>query len=571
MYIDLLVKDVNVYNSYFKKFSKASVAIVDGKFLYIGNEEIDKLSSEKIIDGQGKYLIPGLIDIHMHIESSMVTPIPFSHELIKNGVTTIVSEPHEIANVFGVIGVKEMIKAADDCMVDIFYGVPSSVPSTSSELETVGSEINLPELEDLMNEKKIICLGEVMNYLSVIHDPESKANQFINYMKENYPNHPIEGHCPRLMGLDIAKYIYNGVNSDHTEHTVSEIEARISNGMFMEIQEKSMTKENIDFLMKHELYEHFSFVTDDVMADSLVNYGHLNKLVKKAINLGMKPENAIYTSTYTAARRMGLKDRGVIAPGKRADFILVDSLKEFSITNTFKDGKEVFNKDKEYVLKDNMHTFPENFYQSVHVEPIKKEMLEIKVNKDKEKVKCRLIEVRDKSTTTQEIFKELNVVNGKVDWENSPYCLVAVFERHGKNKNIALGLITGDTIKKGAVATTYVHDHHNLLVVGKNYKDIVKAGNWVIENQGGYCVVENEEILAQIELPVAGILSEKPMREVGHKVGEIKKAMESLGYNHYNPIMSFSTVGLPVSPELKITDKGLIKVSERKIVDIIAD
>lgn len=571
MNIDLLIKNVEVFNSYFKKFIKAHVAILDGKFLYIGNKDINTLNPTKVIDGKGKYLVPGLIDIHMHIESSMATPIPFSKELIKNGVTTIVSEPHEIANVFGIAGVKEMINAAKECVIDIFYGVPSSVPSTSLKIETVGEEIGLEELKELMKEEKIICLGEVMNYMDVINNPDSKSNQFIQYVKNNYPNHAIEGHCPKLIGLDLAKFIFCGVDSDHTEHDITEIKERILNGMFIEIQEKTMTREIINFLVENELYEHFSFVTDDVMADFLVDDGHLNKLVKKAISFGMSPENAIYVTTFTPARRMKLHDRGSISPGKRADFILLDDLKNFTISHTFKDGKEVYNKDGKYVLKENEYTFPDEFYKSVHLSAIQREALQIKVKGEKRKVKCRIIEVKDKSTFTKEIFDNLNVVDGLVDWENSPYCLIAVFERHGKNNNVALGLVTGDVIKQGSVATTYAHDHHNLLVIGKNIEDMLKAANSVIESQGGYCVVENGKVIARIELPVAGILSERSMKEIGQNVYEVRKAMAKLGYNHYNPIMSLSTICLPVSPELKITDKGLIRVTTGEILDVISE
>ncbi|MBU3191523.1 amidohydrolase family protein [Clostridium bowmanii] len=571
MDVDLLIKNIDVFNSYFKKFVKAHVSILNGKFLYIGINEAYKLCPAKVIDGKGKYLVPGLVDVHMHIESSMATPMSFSNELIKNGVTTVVSEPHEIANVFGIEGVKEMINAAKECVVDIFYGVPSSVPSTSSKLETTGDEIGLKELKELLNEKKIICLGEVMNYMDVINDPNSKSISFIQYVKNNYPNHAIEGHCPKLIGLDLAKFIFYGVDSDHTQHSVSEIKERILNGMFIEIQEKTLTKDIIEFIIENELYEHVALVTDDVMADSLVNKGHLNKLVKKAISLGMKPENAIYIATFTPSRRMKLSDKGSVAPGKCADFILLNDLEKFSISHTFKDGIEVYNKDKEYVIKENKFTFPAKFYESVHLSKIEKEALQIKVNKEKLKVKCRIMEVKDTTTFTREIFDELNVVDGIVDWVNSPYCLIAVFERHGKSKNVALGLVTGDTIKHGSVATTYAHDHHNLLVIGKNPDDMVRAANAVIQNQGGYCVVNSGQVLAEIELPIAGILSDCSMDEIGQKVGKVRMAMEKLGYNHYNPIMSLSTMSLPVSPELKITDMGLIRVSEGKIVDVIIE
>lgn len=570
MIVDLLIKNVQVYNSYIKKFIKEDAAVLDGRFFYIGNKDICKLNPKETIDGNGRYLIPGLIDIHMHIESSMAAPLSFSYELIRNGVTTIVSEPHEIANVFGVKGIKEMINAAKESVVDVYYGVPSCVPSTSSDLETVGDEIGLEELQELMKEDKIICLGEVMNYMEVINDLNSKSNQFIRYVKNNYPNYPIEGHCPKLIGLDLAKYIFNGIDSDHTEHDVTEVRERILNGMFIEIQEKTLTKDIVDFLMENELYEHFALVTDDVMADSFVNEGHLNKLVKKAIDLGMGPENAIYAATFTPARRMRLHDRGSVAPGKRADFILVDNLRKFSISHTFVDGKEVYNREEDCVLKGKKYAFPNEFYKSVHLSNIQKEDLHLKANTKDNKVRCRIMEVRDKSTFTKEIFDELSVVNGLVDWESSPHCLAAVFDRHRRTNNVGLGLVTGDIIKRGAIATTYAHDHHNLLVVGKNIDDMLKAANTVIESQGGYCVVENGKVLAKIKLPIAGILSENPMKEIGHDLGEVRRAMESLGYKHYNPIMSLSTLSLPVSPELKITDKGLIRVSEGKIVNVIA-
>lgn len=571
MNVDLLIQNVQVFNSYLKKFIPSDVAILGNKFLYIGKKESHKLNPKKILDGNEKYLIPGLIDIHMHIESSMATPVPFSHHLAKNGVTTIVSEPHEIANVFGIRGIQEMIHAAEECVIDVLYGVPSSVPSSSMELETVGEEIGLRELQELMKEEKIVCLGEVMNYRDVIYDSNSKSNQLIQYVQKHCPHHPVEGHCPKLMGLDLAKYIFSGIDSDHTEHSVEEIRERILDGMFVQIQEKTLTKKMVDFLVKNKLFEHFSLVTDDVMADSLMKEGHLNKLVKKAIELGMTPEMAIYVATFTPARRMNLRDKGSIAPGKRADFLLLDDLYTFSISHTFKDGEEIYNKDKQYPSINRDYSFPAEFYKSVQRSFIEEKDLQINVGKGKQKVKCRIMKIRDKSTFTEEIFDQLDVVDGLVDWENSPHCLIAVLERHGKNGNIGLGLVTGDTIKRGAVATTYAHDHHNLLVIGKNPSDMINAANMVIKTQGGYCVVENEDVIAKLDLPVAGILSEQPIEKIGTDLAKVRKAMKDLGYRHYNPIMSLSTNSLPVSPELKITDKGLIKVSEGKIVDVVAE
>ena len=319
MEVQLIIKNLNVYNSYFKKFIQGDVVINDGKFLHIGSNYEERLTSKNIIDGNNKYMIPGLIDIHMHIESSMTIPSEFSKAAIKQGVTTVVADPHEIANVFGIEGIKEFIKSKEK--LDIFYGIPSSVPSTCNDLETTGGEITVNEVEELLSYENIICLGEVMNFKDLIEDENSAINNIINISKDK--KIPLEGHCPKIDGVDLSFYIYRGVDGDHTQQSVASLEEKIRNGMFIEMQHKSMTTENIKFLVENNLYEHFALATDDVMADKLTK-GHLNELVKEAVKLGMTIENAIYVATYTPAKRMRLFDRGTIAPGKIADFILLD-------------------------------------------------------------------------------------------------------------------------------------------------------------------------------------------------------------------------------------------------------
>lgn len=571
MKIDILVKNVKIFNSYLKKFREADVAILNGKILHIDTKKNIEFEPEKVIDGQGKYMVPGLIDIHMHIESSMMTPAPFSHQLSKNGVTTIVAEPHEIANVFGNEGIYAMIKAAEDIKTGIFYGIPSSVPSTSEELETTGAVIDCEGMKKLTENPSVICVGEVMNYRKVIVDDTLEICKFIEYVKKEKPTYAIEGHCPKLVDLELSKFLYLGINGDHTEHTMEEFKQRFENGMFVEIQSKSIEPELIEYIKENNLYEHFCFVTDDVMADTFLQEGHLNAVMKKGMAAGLKVEDAIYGATYTPARRMHLLDRGVLAPGKKADFLFVDDLENFHITNTFIDGKEVYNSAKEEKYIPTSYKFPEKFYSSVKAAPVKKEDISIKVSGDKSEVLCHVIEVSDGSTRTKKLQRTLPVKDGYLDWESSEYCLIAVFERHGKNGNIGLGLVTGDCIKEGAVATTYAHDHHNLMVIGKTAEDILIAANRIIEIQGGICVVKNGEIKTEVELPVAGILSEKSVDELGVEVKELRKAMAELGYKHYNPIMSLCTLSLPVSPELKITDKGLIDVTESKIINLIVD
>ncbi|MGW6297377.1 adenine deaminase C-terminal domain-containing protein [Peribacillus butanolivorans] len=567
MQIDMLVRDIYVFNSYFKRFIKGNAAIKDGKFYYIGDREIETFQPDQIIDGHGKYMVPGLIDIHLHIESTMVTPSTFSYGVIKNGVTTIVPEPHEMANIFGISGVKEMIKASKECVADMFYAIPSSVPATS--METTGGSIEISDIDELIQTEDIKCLGEIMNYYEIISDPDCKTNQILTHIRSRYPDLIIEGHVPKLLDLDLQKIAYAGVNSDHTHQTVEGMDARIAAGMFLEIQEKSMTKEVIDYLKEKQVDEHFCFVTDDVMTDSLQKRGHLNVLLKKAIQMGLSPEKAIYACTYTPAQRMRMYDRGTIAPGKVADFLLVSNLETFDIEQVYKKGELVYESSQPYVQVVKERQFPEAFYQSVKLEVLTEDDFDVPLSHKHDRCKCRIINVQNGSTFTSETHDMLDIRDGKLCWEESSYGLIATFERYGKNGNRAHGLITGDVLKRGAVATTYSHDNHNLLVIGRNKQDMLIAANEVIRKQGGVCCVEDGKVLSMIPLPVGGILSEEPLDIVSEQVQHLTNALKSLGYEHYNVIMSLSTLSLPVSPALKITDHGLINVNEGKIVPLI--
>lgn len=568
MEADSLFVNAQVFNAYLKRFVSASVAVLDGKFLYVGDAKSAGVQAKTTVDLQGRWMVPGLIDSHMHIESSMAAPQTFARALVKNGVTTIVAEPHEIANVFGVEGVRALVRAAEGSSVDVLIGVPSSVPSTGTLLETSGAEIGLSELDELLDMDGVICLGEVMNYRDVIHDPNSKSNQLIRRVKECKPHLAIEGHCPRLQGLDLARFLFAGVDSDHTEQTVEGMLERIANGMFVQLQDKSLCREIVDCVVAQALYEHVALATDDVMPDALLERGHLNYLVKKAIGLGMPPEMAVYAASFTPARRMGLRDRGAIAPGKLADFVVLDDLAAFSVVSTYKNGSKVYDVAAKTEMEKRDASFPPHFYRSVHVPLLNEAQFAVTAPVQNGEVACRVMMVQDGTTFTKEEQVVLPVRDGKLDWENSSFCLAAVFERHGKNGGIGIGLVGGDALKSGAVATTYAHDHHNLLVIGQCARDMVVAANRVIEEQGGYCVVADGAVIAETALSIAGILSDKPLAELGRELADVKTALAQLGYQHSNVIMSISTLSLPVSPALKLSDKGLIRVNEQKLVPL---
>ncbi len=563
--IDLLVLNANVFNSYLKKFFKANVAIKEGKIFYIDKSCKMEFSFKETVDAKGNYLIPGFIDIHMHIESSMLTPLAMAQRLGECGVTTIVSEPHEMANVSGVDGVLAMIKAGEKAPIDIFYGIPSSVPSTNPDLEGTGGVINCEDMIALKENDSVICVGEVMNYREVIKENNLEITKFINYLKKTDPRFPIEGHCPNLIDLDLAKFLFLGINADHTEHDMTSFSQRIENGMFMQVQEKMLKKEFIDYLMQNNLYEHFCFATDDVMVDDLHNKGHLNTLVKKAVSLGMRAEDAIYCTSFTPARRMQLFDRGSIAPGKLADFILLDNLIEFTPLEVYKNGVRIDN------LKiDLENSFAKEYYNTVKLSKKTKEDFIIRADKSLDKVTVRVINVNPTTTRTTMTQAVLDVKDGIVQWENTAYKLAVVFNRYGSGE-MGIGFITGAIHKTGAVGTTYAHDCHNLLVCGDNIDDILLATNTIIDTQGGYVATKDNKVIGQIVLSVGGILSDKSVSETAKQAQGLRKAMINLGYEHYSPIMSFGTLTLPVSPEFKITDKGLISVSKGEIMPLFID
>ncbi len=564
--VDLIIKNAMVFNSYFKKFYKKDVAIKEGKFYYLG-DVLKELYSDNEIDATGKYLIPGLIDIHMHIESSMLTPHAFAMHLAKCAVTTVVTEPHELANVAGVKGIIDMMEAGKNSPVDMFYAIPSCVPAARSDLETTGGVILASDMMEMYKHPMAVCVGEVMNYRSIIEEGDnSEITKFLKELKKIDKHFPVEGHCPSLVDLDLAKFLFLGINSDHTEHTMEETKQRFENGMFMQIQDKMLTKEVIDYIMENNLYEHFSFVTDDCMADTFLHEGHLNILVKDAIKLGMSPENAIYCASFTPARRMNFTDRGAVAPGKIADFVLLDDLNEFIIDKVYKDGKIVNNMNE-----DIGQTFSSEYYNTVKLDKVTEDTFKIKIDTNKETVTVRVIEVSDTTTRTLEKHVEMPVENGYLKWENSGCMLTCVFDRYTSSGRIGFGFITGDSHKNGAIATTYAHDNHNLLVAGANTLDMMVAANRVIELQGAYLTAENGEITAELPLSVGGILSDKSVEFTGLALEKVRAEMHRLGYKHYNPIMSFGVLPLSVSPAIKITDMGIIDVVNTKVLPLIVE
>ncbi|TDL61290.1 adenosine deaminase [Rhodococcus qingshengii] len=565
MKVDLAIINAQVFNTFTKKFEKKNVFIVNDKFYYISAEAIDHCQVIEVVDAKNQYLIPGLIDIHMHIESSMTSPPIFSEAVLTHGVTTVVADAHEIANVFGMEGLEAFF--SQPSVMDIFYAIPSSVPSTTPELETTGGFIGVEEVKQLLQHPKVIALGEAMNFNGIVNEPDSLIRQILHAVQTERPFMPLEGHVPRVSGLELAKFLYAGITADHTHQSPESIYEKIANGMFLEFQKKSITPENMRVIVENDFYEYIAIITDDVMADDLLE-GHLDANVRLAISSGMPAEQAIYCATYTPARRMGFQDRGAIVPGFKADFLLLNDVGSFEIGSVYKDGKLVYKQGNDINYPAVKPDFPKHFYKSLQCRMLTAEDLRFKV-KESEKAVVNVIQISEVGTFTEHIQREVGVADGFLDWENSGLALIVVMERYGKTGNIAYGFVDKALYEKGAVATTWAHDHHNLMVMGTSSEDIIAAQQQLLDMQGGYVVAQAGKLQAVCPLPVGGIISDAPIQELGAQLKKVRHAMKRLGYRNSNEIMSFSTLSLPVSPVIKITDKGMMNVRSQTMIPLV--
>lgn len=567
MQIDLVIENASVFNSFLKTFEQKNVAIAAGKFYYISTEDLQSFQPKETVDASGQYLIPGLIDIHMHIESSMIPPSLFSGAALSYGVTTVVADAHEITNVFGLKGMDAFL--AEETDLDIFYAIPSSVPSTTPELETTGGFIGVEEVRSLLDNPRVIALGEAMNFKGITSEPDSLIRQILRETQLKKPFMPLEGHVPRVSGVDLAKFMYAGITADHTHQSPESIHEKISNGMFLEFQKKSITPENMAVLEEYNFYEYAAIITDDIMADDLLE-GHLDANVRAAIAAGMPIEKAIYCTTYTPARRMGFQDRGAIVAGFKADFILLDDPEKLEIAAVYKNGKLVHTKGAAISYPNEKPAFPAHFYDSVHCRALTAKDLRIPVSTNAASVCCNVIQIQQIGTFTEPVQRELAVKDGYLDWEGSGLALLLVMERYGKNGNIGFGLVENALTEKGAIATTWAHDHHNLMVLGTDAEDMLLAQQKLLSLHGGYIVIHDGDILGSCPLPIGGILSDVPVQTLGRQLRDVRAGMVALGYRNSNEIMSFSTLSLPVSPAIKITDYGMMDVHTHAAIPLIA-
>jgi adenine deaminase len=543
-----------IYNSAYQRFDEGSVFFEDTIRHVQRDGQADR--------DEPLYLIPGFIDIHMHIESSMTTVTEFSNAVLPHGTTTLVADCHEVANVFGVEGLSDYMDLPS--VVDVFYAIPSSVPSTSPALETSFGNIDAEEVRQLCKREDIIALGEIMNANDLFSEDDNRTKRIIRTFKEYRPKAPVEGHCPRISGEQLSRFISAGVDSDHTHQSADSIREKASNGMFLEIQRKSINQETIDALKDPRLTGSFCFCTDDVLADVLVDEGHLDAVLREALRFGMRVEQVIHAATSSPSRRMRLFDRGRIEPGKCADFILLDDLQTLHIHSVYKHGTLVYTAKDGLLNRQQLPTLKDRYLHSIQRKPIQADQIDLHLPQG-----CHTIPVieREEHTTFTRFAKQEVVQQGSsFAFSHFHLNLLAVVERYGHEDPIIPAFLKNGLSKPGAICSSWAHDSHNLLVLATSVELAVRAVNLVIKTQGGIALVDDTEEVV-IPLPYGGIISTEPIDVLARQIKQVRSWLVDHGYRAKEEIMNFAVLALPVSPQVKITDKGLVDVINQKVID----
>ena len=508
---------------------------------------------QEVIDVSGLTLVPGFIDTHLHIESSLVTPFEFDRCVTPRGVTTAICDPHEIANVLGVPGIQYFLDAAMQTILDIRVNLSSCVPST--EMETAGARIEADDIAPLMDHPQVIGLAEFMNYPGVIHrDPVAMAKLRL------FEGGHIDGHSPMLSGKDLNAYIAAGIRTEHEATTAAEAREKLQKGMRILVREGSVSKD-LDALLpllNPMTSAYMCLCTDDRNPLDIGEHGHLDYMIRHAIACGVDPVAIYRSASLSAAEAFGLKDRGQIAPGKRADIVALGSLEACDARAVWVRG--VLASDEAFAAREEIPVIGRG---SVKAPAVMAQHFRTASNRDETDV----IGILPGKIITEHLHEDIPVVDGDKRPDTARDLIkIAVVERHGKNGNIATGFVRGFDLKRGAIASTVCHDHHNIAVVGADYDDMALAANRLTELEGGFVVTHDGRVLAELALPVAGLMSLLSFEEVREKLVVLRDAARDIGVTLEEPFLQLAFLALPVIPMLKITDRGLVDVSKFEII-----
>ena len=545
---DLVLKNAAYVNVFSNEICQGDIAVAEGLIVGMGRYE-----GEREVDVSGKIVLPGFIDAHIHLESAMVSPKEFAKAVLPHGTTTVITDPHEIANVMGTDGIEYMLQATEGLPVDVRFMLPSCVPATP--LDESGAVLDYRSLDSFYDHPRVQGLAEMMNFVGIIAGDDQPVEKIVAAQAHHKK---IDGHAPDLVGNDLNAYIAAGVYSDHECHDLNDAIAKLERGQFIMIREGTAAR-NLDALaplLCDKYSERCMFCTDDKHPNDLLEKGHIDYIVKRAIGLGVDPITAVKVACHNAARYFLLNNRGAIAPGYLGDFVIIDSFQDFHIEKVFKKGELMVDHG---VVKD----FPtpaidpyltERAHSTFHVEHLTAQ---------------DFTEARPRGI--------IGMVNGEITTVDAGYSdridveydvlKIAVVERHKNTRHIGIGFLQGYGLKSGAVATSVSHDSHNIIVVGTSEADMAAAANRVVELNGGIVVWDGGKPVAEVPLSIAGIMSDEPLTTVNEKLEFAKAKAHALGVNPgIDPFMTLSFMALPVIPSLRITTRGVFDVTTQSYV-----
>ena len=544
---DLVLKNAAYVNVFSNELCRGDIAVAEGLIVGMG-EYHGKVEA----DVGGKIVLPGFIDAHIHLESSLVSPKEFAKAVLPHGTTTVITDPHEIANVMGTDGIEYMLQATEDLPVDVRFMLPSCVPATP--LDESGANLDYRAIDSFYDHPRVQGLAEMMNFVGIINGD----SQVVEKIVASQAHHKkIDGHAPGLTGNDLNAYIAAGVYSDHECSNVEEAMAKLERGQFIMIREGTAARnlEALAPLLCEKYIERCMFCTDDKHPNDLLEKGHIDYIVKKAISLGADPIMAVKAAGYTAARYFLLNNRGAIAPGYLADFVVIDNWENFDIEMVYKKGKLMY----DGVLRD---------FDTPEIDPYL-------VKRAHDTFHVASLSAAD--FTDKRPHAVIGMVPGEIVSEDAGYAdhidleqdilKIAVIERHKNTHHIGLGYIKGYGLKHGAVATSISHDSHNIIVVGTSEEDMAAAANRIVENRGGITVMDGGQILGEVALPIAGIMSDDSLVMVNSALEAAKDEAFRLGVSRgIDPFMTLSFMALPVIPSLRLTTRGVFDVLTQRYV-----
>lgn len=546
---DLVLKNATFINVFTQKIETGDIGIYKDTIIGVGNYE-----GINEIDCSNNYVVPGFIDAHVHIESSMVIPEKYSQIALKNGVTTVIADPHEIANVQGIKGIEFMMSNSKSTLLDIFYMLPSCVPATS--FEDNGYTLSHKELGGLIDNPKVLGLGEVMDVPAVLNRNEDMLNKILMSLEKN-----IDGHCPKINREALNAYLTSGIKTDHECTTVEDALDKIKSGMYVIIREGSAAK-NLTTLIKavsNDNYHRFLFCTDDRHLEDLIEEGSINNSIRMAIKEGVDPVKAFTIGSFNTAQCYGLKNLGAIAPGYKADLVVLENLKRVNIVKVIKNGKDVdsvkTHKSSSFKVKNSMNM------DFVSEETFKISSTGAKVN---------VIKCKPQSLETKLVIRDVTLENNIISEVKGKEILkIGVFERHKRTGKYSLGFVEGLGLKNCAIAQSIAHDSHNVVVIGEKDKDMAIAVNSLITMGGGIAIVSEEKLIAHLSLPIGGLMTFQDPFIVSEGIKRLNRIARTFGIKpEFDPFITLSFLALPVIPELKITSRGLFHYTKGQFINL---